>query len=256
MQLLLLLLACLLVPRAKTGEIIGGHEARPHSHPYMAYVRFWKDGKHKCGGFLIQEDFVLTAAHCFGRFMNVTLGAHDIRQKEETQQPIRVKKPIPHPDYDNKTYVNDIMLLQLEKRAKLTNAVDILQLPKTETQVKPGTTCSVAGWGKLSCNGPTSSKLYEVKLTVQKDEECESRYCNYKSASEICVGDPKKKASTFKGDSGGPLVCDNVAQGIVSYGNNSGTPPRVQTKVSRYLKWIKKTIKSLQTKKSEEPLYD
>ncbi|XP_006835574.1 PREDICTED: duodenase-1-like [Chrysochloris asiatica] len=250
MRLLLLLLVCILVPRTETGEIIGGHEARPHSHPYMAYVRFWKDGKHKCGGCLIKEDFVLTAAHCFGSFMNVTLGAHDISQKEETQQLIRVKKPIPHPDYDKKTHVNDIMLLQLEKRAKLTNAVDILQLPKTETQITPGMICSVAGWGKLSLKISTS-KLHEVNLAVQNDKECVSRYNNYKSASEICVGDPKKKASTFQGDSGGPLVCDNVAQGIVSYGRKNATPPRVFTKVSRFLKWIKEIIKSLQIKKSD-----
>ncbi|XP_006835573.1 PREDICTED: duodenase-1-like [Chrysochloris asiatica] len=250
MRLLLLLLVCILVPRTETGEIIGGHEAQPHSRPYMAYVHFWKDGKHKCGGFLIQEDVVLTAAHCFGSFMSVTMGAHDISQKEETQQVIPVKKPIPHPDYDKKTHVNDIMLLQLEKRAKLTNAVDILQLPKTETQITPGTICSVAGWGKLSLKISTS-KLHEVNLAVQNDKECVSRYRDYKSASEICVGDRKKKASSFQGDSGGPLVCDNVAQGIVSYGRKNATPPRVFTKVSRFLKWIKEIIKSLQIKKSD-----
>ncbi|XP_006835571.1 PREDICTED: granzyme H-like [Chrysochloris asiatica] len=256
MQLLLLLLACVLVPRAETEEIIGGQEARPHSHPYMACIRYWKDKKCGCGGFLIQEDFVLTAAHCNVRFMSVTLGVHDISQNEETQQFIRVRKAIPHPYYDKKTLVNDIMLLQLEKKAKLTNAVDILQLPKTETQVKPGTTCNVAGWGKLSLNSSGSSKLYEVKLTVQNDKECESRYGDYKSASEICVGDQKKKASTFQGDSGGPLVCNNVAQGIVSYGKLDATPPQVFTKISHFLKWIKNTIKSLQMKKSDEPLFD
>ncbi|XP_006835577.1 PREDICTED: duodenase-1-like [Chrysochloris asiatica] len=132
MQILLLLLACVLVPRTETGEIIRGHKVKPHSRPYMAYIRFSKQKEEACSGFLIKEDFVLTAARCLGSFMNVTLGAHDIRQKEETQQRIRVKKPIPHPDYDNKTHVNDIMLLQLEKRAELTKAVCMLQLPKTK----------------------------------------------------------------------------------------------------------------------------
>ncbi|XP_006835575.1 PREDICTED: granzyme B-like [Chrysochloris asiatica] len=251
MQLLLLLLACMLVPRAKTGEIIGGHEAQPHSRPYMAYVQFLKGIKRKCGGFLIREDFVLTAAHCFGRFMNVTLGAHDISQNEETQQFIPVRRAITHPDYNTKTHVNDIMLLQLKKKANLTKAVGILQLPKTKTQVKPGKTCRVAGWGKRSLNDRPSPTLYEVNLTVQKDQMCESRYPKYyKSAYEICVGDPKKKSSSFQGDSGGPLVCDNMAQGIVSYGLNDATPPRVFTKISSFLIWIKKTIKSLQMKKS------
>lgn len=48
-----------------------------------------------------------------------------------------------------------------------------------------------------------------------------------------------------QGDSGGPLVCNNVAQGIVSYGQKNGSPPRACTKVSSFLPWIKKTMKSL-----------
>ncbi|KAB1278065.1 Granzyme B [Camelus dromedarius] len=53
-------------------------------------------------------------------------------------------------------------------------------------------------------------------------------------------------ATLGQGDSGGPLVCDNVAQGIVSYGQNDGSTPRACTKVSSFLPWIKKTMKSLQ----------
>ncbi|XP_052587998.1 granzyme F-like [Peromyscus californicus insignis] len=49
-------------------EIIGGHEVKPHSRPYMAYVTFLDDGKMMlCGGFLVKDNFVLTAAHCLGR---------------------------------------------------------------------------------------------------------------------------------------------------------------------------------------------
>ncbi|XP_055411813.1 granzyme H-like isoform X4 [Bubalus kerabau] len=117
MQLLLLLIAFLLPPGLGqpflSEEIIGGHEAKPHSRPYMAFVQFldemsWK----RCGGVLIQKDFVLTAAHCRGSSINVTLGAHNIKQQERTQQVIQVKKAIHHPDYNPKTFSNDIMLLQ------------------------------------------------------------------------------------------------------------------------------------------------
>uniref|UniRef100_A0A8C8ZM83 Peptidase S1 domain-containing protein n=1 Tax=Prolemur simus TaxID=1328070 RepID=A0A8C8ZM83_PROSS len=113
MQPLLLLLAFLLPPRAWTDEIIGGHEARPHSRPYMAFLQIWHQGTRKrCGGSLIREDFVLTAAHCWGSLINVTLGAHNIVKQEKDQQVIPVKKATPHPAYGSNRFSNDIMLLQ------------------------------------------------------------------------------------------------------------------------------------------------
>ncbi|XP_011786103.1 PREDICTED: granzyme B isoform X2 [Colobus angolensis palliatus] len=180
MQPILLLLAFLLLPRTDAGEIIGGHEVKPHSRPYMAYLTIWDQMSLKrCGGFLIQEDFVLTAAHCWGSSINVTLGAHNINKQERTQQFIPVKRAIPHPAYNPEKFSSDIMLLQLERKAKRTTAVQPLRLPRNKAQ----------------------------------------------------------------GDSGGPLVCNKVAQGIVSYGQRNGKPPRVCTKVSSFVPWIKKTMK-------------
>uniref|UniRef100_A0A8C7A5M9 Granzyme H n=1 Tax=Neovison vison TaxID=452646 RepID=A0A8C7A5M9_NEOVI len=158
MQPLLLLLALLLPLGAGTEEIIGGHEVKPHSRPYMAFLQFLDNGKKKrCGSVLVHKYFVLTAAHCRGSSMRVILGAHNIKKKERTQQVIPVKTAIPHPDYKN--FSNDIMLL--------------------------------------------------------------------------------------KGDSGGPLVCNNMVQGIFSYGKRNGTPPGIFMKVSHYLPWIKRTMRRL-----------
>uniref|UniRef100_G1SGP8 Granzyme H n=1 Tax=Oryctolagus cuniculus TaxID=9986 RepID=G1SGP8_RABIT len=246
MQPLLLLLAFFLPPWAEAGEIIGGHEAKPHSRPYMAYLQYWKDNrKRTCGGFLVREDFVLTAAHCHGSSINVTLGAHNIKQQERTQQVIPVRRAIPHKDYKQKGYINDIMLLQLERKAKKTKAVQPISLPRGKAQVKPGQVCQVAGWGQ-DASGTLATTLQEVELTVQQDQECESLFRGYYSrATEICVGDPETKKSSFKGDSGGPLVCNNVAQGIVSYGpKERNPPPVVYTKISSFLPWIKKTMKT------------
>uniref|UniRef100_A0A8D2KJ62 Granzyme B-like n=1 Tax=Urocitellus parryii TaxID=9999 RepID=A0A8D2KJ62_UROPR len=256
MNLCLLLLAFFLPPKAQAGEIIGGHESKPHSRPYMAYLQFVAQGvQKKCGGFLIREDFVLTAAHCLGRPMNVTLGAHNIEKQEKTQQVIPVKRTIPHPDYDIHYFYNDIMLLELEKKANLNPAVQPIKLPRGKDKVKPGKVCIVAGWGRMATNGKYPNTLQEVKLKVQKHQVCEREKLLkefYKSSIQICVGDPKENKASFKVRlSFCPLVCNHVAQGIVSYGNKNGKPPRVYTKVSRFLQWIKETMKSHQLQETD-----
>ncbi|XP_004391195.1 cathepsin G-like [Trichechus manatus latirostris] len=244
MQLLLLLLAFLLSPGARAGEIIGGREARPHSHPYMAYLQIWtpNGGMGACGGFLVREDFVLTAAHCLGSQIIVILGAHDIQRSESTQQHIPVLRAIPHPDYNPQIKWNDIMLLQLENRTRRNRAVRPVALPRTQARLRPGTLCTAVGWGLVGLNRKTST-LQDVQLRVERDEECSIRFDLYTGQLQICVGNPRVRKSVFLGDSGGPLVCSNVAQGIVSYGNRNGTPPAVFTKISSFLSWINRTMR-------------
>ncbi|XP_012589439.1 PREDICTED: granzyme B [Condylura cristata] len=111
MQPLPLLVICLLFPELDAVQIIDGNESKPHSRPYMAFLRMQYPNK-KCGGFLIREDFVLTAVHCWENYITITLGAHDITKTEPTQQVIPAIKAIPHPDYNPGTSANDIMLLQ------------------------------------------------------------------------------------------------------------------------------------------------
>jgi len=244
----LLLLAFCLPSGAKAGEIIGGHEAKPHSRPYMAYLRIQNENEQtKCGGFLIHKKFVLTAAHCYGSSIKVILGAHNIKEQERTQQVIPVKTAIPHPDYNPNNYSNDIMLLQLEREAKQTAAVRPLRLPTGKTRVRPGQVCSVAGWGRVNAKiRRYPDTLQVVRLAVREDQECKSCFPGYYDRTiQLCVGDPMEEKSSYQGDSGGPLVCNSVAQGIVSFGRKNGTPPRVYTKISTFLPWIKKTMKSL-----------
>ncbi|XP_020772086.2 mast cell protease 3-like [Odocoileus virginianus] len=244
MVLFLLLLALLLSPTGEAGKIIGGHEAKPHSRPYMAFLRFKVSGKpHICGGFLVREDFVLTAAHCLGSSIDVTLGAHSIMEREQTQQVIPVRRAFPHPHYNDNIFENDIMLLQLAWKADMTDAVSPISLPRSFEKLKPGMMCSVAGWGRLEVNMPPADKLQEVDLEVQSEERCIARFRNYIPITQICAGDPNKRKNSFSGDSGGPLVCDGVAQGIVSYGEVYGTPPNVYTRISSFLPWIQKTMR-------------
>ncbi|XP_027377554.1 duodenase-1-like [Bos indicus] len=243
-MVLLLLLVALLSPTREAGKIIGGHEAKPHSRPYMAFLQVKTSGKsHNCGGFLVREDFVLTAAHCLGSSISVTLGAHNIKQRETTQQVIPVRRPIPHPDYNDETLANDIMLLKLTRKADITDKVSPINLPRSLAKVKTGMMCSVAGWGRLGVNMPSTDKLQEVDLEVQNKKKCKDRFQDYNASIQICAGDPSKRKSSFLGDSGGPLVCNGVAQGIVSYGRDDGTPPNVYTRISSFLSWIQTTMR-------------
>nr|XP_012608014.1 granzyme B-like [Microcebus murinus] len=253
MQLLLLLLAFFLPLGAQAEEIIGGHEAKRYSRPYMAFLQISNKGKEnqKCSGFLISKDFVLTAAHCWGSSINVTLGALNIKKQEKNRQDIRVRGAACPPEYNSRDYSSDIMLLQLATKARLTEAVQPLKLPIGKAQVKPGNNCIVAGWGKTHLEGKVSDTLQEVMLTVQEDEVCKSIFhSKFYKAIQICVGDRNINKHPFKGDSGGPLVCDNVAQGIVSHGHPNWTSPCVFTRISSFLPWIKKTMKKLQLRKA------
>uniref|UniRef100_A0A8C8RK56 Peptidase S1 domain-containing protein n=1 Tax=Pelusios castaneus TaxID=367368 RepID=A0A8C8RK56_9SAUR len=227
--------------------IIGGKEAQPHSRPYMAFVDIDTGrGVGNCGGFLIQPDVVVTAAHCNCNLGNITvlLGAHNVEIQEPDRQAIHVRRRIPHPKYNDETNENDIMLLQLKHKARLTKAVDTIPLSKRE--MKKGTVCRVAGWG-LTSNEATakpSPTLQEVELKIMDKSLC-LHYLHYVPSLMLCVGDPDVRRASFWGDSGGPLVCDGKVQGIVSYGRRDGLPPRVFTNVSKYISWIKKILRKL-----------
>ncbi|XP_036210164.1 mast cell protease 1A-like isoform X1 [Myotis myotis] len=253
--LLVLLLAFFPLPLGEAGEIIGGHEARPHSRPYMAYLRIKNKKKYMCGGVLVQKNYVLTAAHCKGRSISVILGAHNIKEKEKTQQDILVKRAIPHPKFNKRKGTYDIMLLQLERNIEQTDAVKPLPPPRGKDLPRPGDNCTVAGWGEVTRRGPGSDTLQEVELTLQADLKCKRRFNRYNENIQLCVGNPRENKTSFQGDSGGPLLCRNGIQGIVSYGSDDGTPPQVFTKVASFLPWIKKTMESLQLQEPDHLLW-
>ncbi|XP_023859757.1 complement factor D isoform X1 [Salvelinus sp. IW2-2015] len=221
-------------------SIVGGREAARNSRPYMASLQ--SRGQHSCGGVLVREDFVLTAAHCDGRY-RVVLGAHDLSEDENSQQKFDVVKYIPHPRFgDNLGY--DIMLLKLRGRAILNRAVQLI--PLMNGSMAEGSLCTTAGWGDIDDNSTPPDKLQEVNATIISPRECGRRWSGVNiSRRTVCATGPRAFQGFCSGDSGGPLVCNGMSAGIVSFsGQRCANPstPDVYTRVTSYCRWIQREL--------------
>ncbi|NXC40927.1 GRAM protein, partial [Penelope pileata] len=96
-------------------RIIGGHEAEPHSRPYMVSVQ--SRGVHACGGALLNPRWVLTAAHCVPQRAGVSgmaavVGLHRLQERGAGTQSFAIRAACAHPSYDRSTMENDLLLLQ------------------------------------------------------------------------------------------------------------------------------------------------
>ncbi|XP_074138616.1 granzyme A-like [Sminthopsis crassicaudata] len=243
----------LLIPGDSCVDIIGGNEVYPHSRPYMALIT---EGKTLCGGALIQEDWVITAAHCTIKgSTKVILGAHSKSKREPEKQTMTIKKEFPYPCYDRMTHEGDLKLLQLNGKVKLTEAVKVLRLPQKEKPVTQGTHCHAAGWGMITNRPPRyTDTLREVNVTVIDRKICNDKdHYNlnpYIGPNMVCAGNRYGGKDTCHGDSGGPLICQGTFIGITSFGlpGKCGVPqgPGIYTFLtSKYLTWIKRTIKGV-----------
>ncbi|XP_034737205.1 granzyme B(G,H)-like [Etheostoma cragini] len=228
-ELLILILTLTLDGQVHTGEVIGGHEAVPHSRPYMVLLEMhMQNGKTKhCGGFLLNEDFVMTAAHCQACSYTDLLGVHDYNKRNGIQR-ISVVQTFPHKGYDKKDFSNDIMLLKLSSKAKYSRNVRPIALAGQFDCSLPKS-CRVSGWGATYNTkdiNHMSSVLMEANVTIIDSKECEKEksYCT------------KGATGPGKGDSGGPLVCEGEkAYGVVSSGCLN---KYMYAKIPDYRSWI------------------
>ncbi|XP_042335200.1 mast cell protease 1A-like [Sceloporus undulatus] len=238
-QVLLLLMVSFAspLPYPLRSQIIGGHEAKPHSRPYIAALKI--GDAFGCGGFLVAPQWVMTAAHCMDD-ITVVLGAHDLDVPEESQQVIGVQSYHMHPEYSHDTLSNDILLLKLDFKPILNKYVQIVPLPKSRSDLPAGTLCNIAGWGLID-ESKATPRLFETNVTIYNRRKCRMVY-TWLDDGMICAGSHKQLLDTSQGDSGGPMVCNGVVHGIVSFGYNA--PPGVYSRIAHYLPWIQKVMES------------
>ncbi|XP_078141670.1 granzyme B-like [Centroberyx gerrardi] len=231
--------------KALGSEIINGKKAQEKSLLYMASVQH--NGKHVCGGFLVTEEFVVTAAHCDtegNAKMSVVLGTHNLKRVNEKTMRYDVVK-CKHPCYVDIEYGNDIMLLKLSRKAKLSKTMKTIKLPSQDKIIKANTKCIVAGWGLIKTGGTAVDALRVVDVSTIDLKVCQKEW-NQIPANVICAGGYKTKKGFCQGDSGGPLVCNGKAVGIVSFNSKScdyPDLPNVYTEIAKFLPWIKEILK-------------
>ncbi|XP_054982910.1 complement factor D isoform X4 [Sorex araneus] len=241
-------LGCAAQPR---GRILGGSEAQAHARPYMASVQV--NGSHQCGGFLMNEQWVMSAAHCWDNKtqLQVLLGAHSLSEPEPSKRLYDVLRAVPHPGSHQDTNDHDLLLLQLSEKAELGPAVQPLPWKQEAGILEAGTVCDVAGWGVIRHTGSLPDRLQYLKLPVMDRDTCNHRryYDGTITEHMLCVESDRRRDSC-KGDSGGPLVCGGVAEGVLTSGARvCGNPkkPSVFTSVSTYVDWIKSVLNETAT---------
>jgi len=258
----------------------GGKPIRADGAPWQAQIYYPREApqwaaklqggtplwqlQHYCGGALIANDWVLTAAHCIDEDMvkagyRVRLGATDISKNEG--QNYKIDRIVRHSQYDQKTlpapppnmYSNDIALIHIvdDAKAGARDPARIHPIPLFDGKVTPGAEVTGTGWGKTEAveGHAPSAVLMKVDLRAMDIDTCKSRPAfgpERISAKVICASNPHR--STCQGDSGGALTFTNGAPkvvGIVSWGKKrcSGDgQPGVYTRIETYRDWIRQAM--------------
>ncbi|XP_054912192.1 granzyme B-like [Poeciliopsis prolifica] len=216
------------------GKIIGGHKVNPHKRSYMVFLRMVDKANttKRCGGFLIREDFVVTAAHCRAKNHESYKVFYGFDNHGKNHKEVSVKKDFPHNHYNDSVYTNDIMLLKLSHNVSSAHHIKHIEPAKEEGNSLPND-CSVCGW-EVNSSTKLPSKLLEVDVTLVENQDCvkESAYCS--------VGE----RGTSGGDSGGPLICNGMAYGVVSASKNySDSTLYKYTNVPDTIDWINNILK-------------
>ncbi|XP_047504462.1 trypsin-1-like [Pieris napi] len=240
--------------RNDVSRIVGGTDAAINEFPWIVKLSYFK--RFYCGGTVINDRYVVTAAHCVKGFMwfmiKVTFGEHNrcnATIRPETRFVIRVTAN----KFSLTNFDNDIALLRLNDRIPMSAAIKPICLPTDPSSTYIGVLAVASGWGTLTEEGKVSCTLQEVEVPVISNQECKNTKYSSSMITDnmMCAGYPKTgQKDSCQGDSGGPLIAISKDSkrdkryeliGVVSWGNGCARIgyPGVYTRVTKYLAWIK-----------------
>ncbi|XP_041699880.2 serine protease 33 [Coregonus clupeaformis] len=242
-------------------RIVGGVDASQGAWPWQVDIQTEKDG-HICGGSIITQEWVLSAAHCFPNPFDVSgytlyVGRHQLNGFNPNEMSHRVKRIVIPSSYSDPNFGQDMALVQLQSPVVWSAFVRPICLPDAWTLFPGGLLCYVTGWGNIRDGVPLGGvgTLQQVKVPIISSSSCQMMYSLNPPVTVnilsdmICAGYQEGGRDSCQGDSGGPLVCQMVngtwvQAGVVSFGLGcaNANQPGVYAKVSTFSSFIRSNI--------------
>ncbi|XP_062345016.1 acrosin-like [Cinclus cinclus] len=237
-------------------RIVGGTGAMEASWPWIVSIQHpWlPDLGHFCGGSLISTEWVLTAAHCFDVFNNISMlyvviGATQLTQPGPGAVVRSVKQVLIHPYYNPDDMSYDIAVMELDHPVQCSPYIQLACVAHPTLKVSELQNCWIAGWGAVTARSQDSSdRLQEAKVQLIDVQLCNSSewYAGKIHTHNLCAGYPEGNIDTCQGDSGGPLMCQDKnadywwVVGITSFGKGCARAkrPGVYTSTQYFYDWI------------------
>lgn len=231
-------------------RIIGGKDASIYSVPWQAC---FFSGDYLCGGSIIGSRWILTAAHCAFDADGNNIDKANMYVVVGTSTPFngksgklyRVRNLIIYNDYNDKTHIGDLALLELNEVIDFENATSIELVNASDVAngaTDPGVMGTVSGWGYTDIEKATvSDVLQKVDLPIVSRFTASHVWPNI-SPSFIMAGYATAGGDACRGDSGGPytVTVDGIVKlaGVVSWGSSDCNNYGAYTRVSDYVSWI------------------